>query len=79
MRMSQPERRLSLILLQRCLAGARLTPAGERVVALLPWARHLLKHRHGISTRYEPPTGLLQDAVGDLRATRTTQARDLIR
>ena len=42
--MSQPERRLSLILLQRCLAGARLTPARERVVALLPWARHLLKH-----------------------------------
>ena len=77
--MSQPERRLSLILLQRCLAGARLTPAGERVVALLPWARHLLKHRHGISTCYEPPTGLLQDAVGDLRATRTPRARDLIR
>ena len=77
--MSQPERRLSLILLQRCLAGARLTPAGERVVALLPWARHLLKHRHGISTRYEPPTGLLQNGVGDLQATRTPQARDLIR
>lgn len=34
MRMSQLERRLGLTLLQRGPAGARLTPAGERVVAL---------------------------------------------
>ena len=34
MRMSQLERRLGLRLLQRGPAGARLTPAGERVVAL---------------------------------------------
>lgn len=34
MRMSQLERRLGLTLLQRSPSGARLTPAGERVVAL---------------------------------------------
>jgi DNA-binding transcriptional LysR family regulator len=50
MRMSQLERRLGLTLLQRSPSGVRLTPAGERVVAL---SRRVLGEAEGMMAGVE--------------------------